>query len=426
MHRQFGGPAMAWQTTQANTTFERATPASERDSFPFSETIALNSESDQSLREAVEVKSTAYLGSVSLTNERSSRILQAAHLVIADQSPFNLRNTDPRLSIRDLIQPALIVQAPHAVAEASQGSVSIPFPSRANHDAATRKAAPATADASQPITGPPPVQDAGAYRATDNVYQAGYQATTESYRGTDSYRPTESYSARPASPSVPEIVASSFNAELPIADVAPVYANGTHVDAAWGVTNEPSTLRGALNNLWPGVGSAPRKASVSFDAGMPAAKSIAGDTNNSKAMKAGDALHTGRMGSSSAKFKDANKMQMCSSLPLFDTHSMTTKFQAANVTFSKSIAPDGSRTQVQTAPDFSSMTEVWTPSASGAYLYNSVYRDELNRVRYEESVNEQGLRTIVQTGYCDKEDKKSPFIAYKMVIKPDGSRELLA
>jgi hypothetical protein len=55
-----------------------------------------------------------------------------------------------------------------------------------------------------------------------------------------------------------------------------------------------------------------------------------------------------------------------------------------------------------------------------------VYRDELNRIRFEESVDAQGAKTIVQTGYCDREDKKSPFVAYKMLVKPDGSRELLA
>ena len=407
---------MAWQAAQTNSTFESAAPTPERDHVTFPEAIALNSESDQTLRDAIEVKSSHYLGAVSLTNDRPSRILQAAHLAIADQSPFNLRNTDPKLSIKELNRATQKGGAPRVVAEVEQSSVPVPLPlpPRSNFDAAGQKLSlPAAIEAS-------PAQPA----AIDS-----YRATAESYRGAESYRPVDSH--RASNPDMLSTVVAqtsslqSFSPDQQSGD-ARLTVEGGHVKAAWGLSEEPSALRGALNSLLPTMGSSPKKASVSFEHGLSAAKvAPTADSNNLKAIKAGDALHTGRMGTSSARLKDSNRMQNCSSLPLFDAHSMKTKFQADNVTFSKSISPNGERTQVQTAPDFSSITEVWTPS-SGGYLYKSVYRDELNRVRYEESVNEQGLRTIVQTGYCDKEDKKSPFVAYKMVIRPDGTRELLA
>ena len=89
MQRQLGGHAMAWQTAQQNSSLERATLTPESEQYIFPDTKPLNSESAQADLPAVEVKSSQYLGSVSLTNDRPSKILQAAHLAIADQSPFN-------------------------------------------------------------------------------------------------------------------------------------------------------------------------------------------------------------------------------------------------------------------------------------------------------------------------------------------------
>lgn len=439
MHRQFGSPASAWQAAQSNSTFERATPSSERDAYTFPETIALNSESDQSLRQVVEVKSNQFLGPVSLTNDRPSRLLQAAHLSIADQSPFNLRNTDPRISIKDLNLPSQAVGAPPVVAEVNLSPVSVPLPPRNAFDA-TKNPLPL------PESAPAPKLATGNFEPYTTGNFESYNTGAESYRGVSAYSPNGSYhksavqATQPISDSLPQPTAESLTVRLSVpapptfpspesvafkasSDVGAV--DSGHIHAAWGLSEEPTALRGGLNKFLPGVGSAPKKASVSFEGGMLAAKATPTDENVSKAIKAGDALHTGRMGTGAAKLREANRMQTCSSLPLFDTSSMRNKFQAANVTFSKSISPTGERTQVQTAPDFSSITEVWTPANDGSYVYKSVYRDELNRVRYEESVCAQGLRTIVQTGYCDKEDKKSPFVAYKMMIKPDGTRELL-
>jgi hypothetical protein len=425
MHRQLGGHAMAWQTAQQNSTFERPTLNSERaehTEYILPETIALNSESGETEAESVEVKSTPYLGSISLVNERPSKILRAAHLAIADQSPFNLRNTDPRLLVRELV--AQIDQAPHVVAEEDSNPVPVPLPPRSNFDAsAIELPAPISLAAAQP-----PLETA---QVTEPAIQDYRPVVTESYRGPND---TVLYAKNAPVVKGPEqIVSITLAADGPTAfDATPkpvmklaADVDTNHVNAAWGLPDRPAGQRGALSNLLPGMGGASKKSAVSFEGALTAARTVPGDNNNLKAIKAADALGTGRMGSNAAARRDANRMQTCSSLPLFDTNSMRVKMQAANVSFSKSISPDGSRTQIQTAPDFSSITEVWTPAANGGYAYRSVFRDELNRVRYEESICEQGLKTVVQTGYCDQEDKKSPFVAYKMVIKPDGSRELL-
>ncbi|HEY9682342.1 MAG TPA: hypothetical protein V6C86_12245 [Oculatellaceae cyanobacterium] len=421
MHRQLGGHAMAWQTAQQNSTFERPTLNAERGEYILPETIALNSESGETASEDVEVKSSSYLGSVSLVNERPSKILRSAHLAIADQSPFNLRNTDPRLPLKEL--SAQIESAPHVVAEVFSSSVPVPLPPRSNFDASA-------------IELPLPMPLAGAQKmpeaASVDLAVQDYRPVTESYRGPNdtvlfakNTTPAKEPENLVQTPTV-STASLNFDAQPKTGIKSAADADTNHLNAAWGVPERPAGQRGALSSLLPGVGGASKKSAVGFEGALTAARTVPGDNNNLKAIKAADALGTGRMGTNAAARRDANRMQTCSNLPLFDTNSMRVKMQAANVTFSKSISPDGERTQIQTAPDFSSITEVWTPSANGGYAYKGVYRDELNRVRYEESICEQGLKTIVQTGYCDQEDKKSPFVAYKMVIKPDGSRELLA
>ena len=449
MHRQIGSPATAWQTVQTSTTsYERATPTNERELYTLPETIALNSQLDQSLREAVEVKSNPYLGPVALSNERTSRMLQAAHLAIADQSPFNLRNTDPKISIRDLNLKLNSGSAPRVVAEAVSSTLAVPIPPRTTSDA-SGNLVPRPEDikklSADSVSKPsvPSLKLASAAAATDFSYpREQSQRETQSYRGiSHNYAESTQRDIQAYVPTVPGNIfpqrqdAVAFDAAPGASSPNPsgsveadLSFDHSHIHAAWGLSEEPSLSKGTLNNLLPGVGAL-KKASLNFESGMPASNSTQAastDTNISKAIKAGDALHTGRMGNAAGRLKDNSRLQNSASLPLFDINSARTKFQADNVTFSKSISPNGERMQVQTAADFSSITEIWTPSSGGSYLYRSVYRDELNRVRYEESVCEQGLKTVVQTGYCDREEKKSPFVAYKMMIKPDGTRELLS
>jgi hypothetical protein len=448
MQRPIGSPATAWQTAQSNmTTFDRATPSAEREIYTLPETIALNSQSEQSLRDAGEVKSSPYLGSVALTNDRQSKLLQAAHLAIADQSPFKLRSADPKISTRNLSTSQDSGFAPQGLVEVSSSTVSAPLPPRTTFDAFGK---PFTRSAD--VSALPKDAAAAAANVAHETHSLklaaitsdGERAHPEVVREVQSYRGAsnnyiEGSTQRDIHPYVPasgvfpqRVEAPSFNAaptgQSPdIADSSSSHAG--FLNAAWGVADvAAASPKGSLNSLFPNAGNSLKKASVSFDAGLPTAKTasnIVPDTGLSKVSKAGDVLNTGRIATPTVRLKDSGRVQDCASLPLFDTTSMRNKFQADNVTFSKSISPNGERMQVQTAPDFSSLTEVWSPSANGAYLYKSVYRDELNRVRFEESVDAQGSKTILQTGYCDREDKKSPFVAYKMLVKPDGSRELL-
>ena len=445
MQRQIGSPATAWQTAQSNmTTFDRATPAGEREVYTLPETIALNSQSEQSLRDAGEVKSSPYLGSVALTNDRQSKLLQAAHLAIADQSPFKLRSAESRTSTQNLSTSHDSGLAPQGQQEVSSSTVSVPLPPRTTYDAYGK---PFTRSGDVAMPGN---LAAGVAQETHTIKLAaissdGERAYSEAVQSYQSYRGSsnnyiEGPTQRDIQPYVPTASSifpqrtepASFSA-APTGQSPDIYATDSHagfLNAAWGISDEvAATPKGSLNSLFPNAANSLKKASVTFDAGLPSAKvaaNIVPDTGLSKANTTGDALNAGRITGQTARIRDAARIQDCASLPIFDIASARTKFQADNVNFSKSISPNGERMQVQTAPDFSSLTEVWTPTTSGAYLYKSVYRDELNRVRFEESVDAQGSKTILQTGYCDREDKKSPFVAYKMLVRPDGGRELLA
>jgi hypothetical protein len=445
MQRQIGSPATAWLTAQSNmTSFDRATPVAEREVYTLPETIALNSQSEQSLRDAGEVKSSPYLGSVALTNDRQSKLLQAAHLAIADQSPFKLRSAESKTSTQILSTSHDSGLAPQGLQEVSSSTVSVPLPPRTTYDAYgkpftrsgdvaipgnlalnvaqethTIKLAAISSDGERAYS--EPVQSYQSYRGSANNYVEG-----STQRDIHPYTPG-------ASSIFPQSVEPTSFSAAPTGQSPDIDANDSHagfLNAAWGISDTAvASPKSSLNSLFPNAANSLKKASVSFDAGLPTAKptsNIVLETGLSKANTTGDALNAGRITSQTARIKDAGRIQDCANLPIFDMSSTRSKFQADNVTFSKSISPSGERMQVQTAPDFSSLTEVWTPTTSGAYLYKSVYRDELNRVRFEESVDAQGAKTILQTGYCDREDKKSPFVAYKMLVKPDGSRELLA
>jgi hypothetical protein len=421
MQRQIGSPATAWQAKQANmTTYDRATPSAEREIYTLPETIALNSQSEQSLRDAVEVKSSPYLGSVALTNDRQSKLLQSAHLAIADQSPFKLRSSEPKVSIQSLSTSQEFGSSSQGLVEVSSSTVSVPLPPRTTYDAYGK---PFSGQAEGTVTS----GDVVAANVTANVAGSVAQETHGlklAAISADGERAHASFNAAPVGQS-PDLVDTNFS-------------QAGFLNAAWGLseTNSGSgpgsgsvSAKHSLNSLFPNAGNSLKKASVSFDAGLPTAKPAANlvtDNGLSKISRAGDALNTGRITTQNMRVRDFARIQDCEQLPLFDITSARNKFLADNVDFSKSISPSGERTQVQTAPDFSSLTEVWTPTTSGAYLYKSVYRDELNRVRFEESVDAQGQKTVIQTGYCDKEEKKSPFVAYKMMVKPDGSRQLLA
>jgi hypothetical protein len=447
MQRQIGSPATAWQTAQSNmTTFDRATPSAEREVYTLPETIALNSQSEQSLRDAGEVKSSPYLGSVALTNDRQSKLLQAAHLAIADQSPFKLRSAEPKTSTQSLSTSHDSGLAPQGQLEVSLGTVSVPLPPRTTYDA-YGKPFTRSGDVAMPGDAAANVaQETHAIKlaSISSDGERAYSEPVQSYQSYQSYRGTsnnyvEGSTQRDIQPYVSASSIFPQRVEPVSFDAAPtgqspdIEANSSHagfLNAAWGLSDTISASpKGSLNSLFPNAANSLKKASVSFDAGLPTAKptaNIVPDTGLSKVTRAGDALNAGRITTQTAKIRDAARIQDCASLPIFDMTSTRTKFQADNVNFSKSISPSGERMQVQTAPDFSSLTEVWTPTTSGAYLYKSVYRDELNRIRFEESVDAQGAKTVVQTGYCDREDKKSPFVAYKMLVRPDGSRELLA
>jgi hypothetical protein len=444
MQRQIGSPATAWQTAQSNmTTFDRATPSAEREVYALPETIALNSQSEQSLRDAGEVKSSPYLGSVALTNDRQSKLLQAAHLAIADQSPFKLRSAESRTSTQNLSTSHDSGLAPKGQQEVSSSTVSVPLPPRTTYDAYgkpfTRSGDVATPGnlAASVAQETHAIKLAAISSDGERAYSEGIQSY-QSYRGS-SNNYIEGSTQRDIQPYVPtaasifpqRVESASFSA-APTSHSPDVDANDSHgfLNAAWGIGDSVATTpKSSLNSLFPNAANSLKKASVTFDAGLPSAKvttNIVPDTGLSKANTTGDALNAGRITGQTARIKDAGRIQDCASLQIFDIASARAKFQADNVNFSKSISPNGERMQVQTAPDFSSLTEVWTPTTSGAYLYKSVYRDELNRVRFEESVDAQGSKTILQTGYCDREDKKSPFVAYKMLVRPDGSRELMA
>lgn len=110
-------------------------------------------------------------------------------------------------------------------------------------------------------------------------------------------------------------------------------------------------------------------------------------------------------------------------LPVFDVESGRRRFQEPDVSFSKSISPSGERQHTLMAPDFSSMTEIWTPGANGLFSYKEVHRDSLNRVLCELSVDETGKHEMIQTAYQDSDGKRSPFIAYKVRIMPDGRQQ---
>jgi hypothetical protein len=445
MQRQIGSPATAWQTAQSNmTTFDRATPGGEREVYTLPETIALNSQSEQSLRDAGEVKSSPYLGSVALTNDRKSKLLQAAHLAIADQSPFKLRSAESRTSTQSLSTSHDSGLAPKGQQEVSSSTVSVPLPPRTTYDA-YGKPFTRTGDVAMPGN-----LAAGVAQETHAIKLAaissdGERAYSDAVPSYQSYRGSsnnyiEGPTQRDIQPYVPassifpqKVEPASFSVaptgQSPDIDASANDSQAGFLNAAWGISDTvAATPKSSLNSLFPNAANSLKKASVTFDAGLPSAKATANivpDTGLSKANTTGDALNAGRITGQTARIKDASRIQDCASLPIFDITSARAKFQADNVSFSKSISPSGERMQVQTAPDFSSLTEVWTPTTSGAYLYKSVYRDELNRVRFEESVDAHGLKTILQTGYCDREDKKSPFVAYKMMVRPDGSRELL-
>ncbi|MDR3613559.1 MAG: hypothetical protein P4L53_08330 [Candidatus Obscuribacterales bacterium] len=97
------------------------------------------------------------------------------------------------------------------------------------------------------------------------------------------------------------------------------------------------------------------------------------------------------------------------------------KFKGDGVAFVKTIDPSGLRIQVQTAKDFSTLTETWMPGENGKYFYNMELQDHLKRKVHEESVNLMGARTVVQTIY----DSNSPNVVHKVMTKPDGTVQLL-
>ena len=93
------------------------------------------------------------------------------------------------------------------------------------------------------------------------------------------------------------------------------------------------------------------------------------------------------------------------------------KFKGDGVAFVKTIDPSGLRIQVQTAKDFSTLTETWMPGENGKYFYNMELQDHLKRKVHEESVNLMGARTVVQTIY----DSNSANVVHKVMTKPDGT-----
>ena len=93
------------------------------------------------------------------------------------------------------------------------------------------------------------------------------------------------------------------------------------------------------------------------------------------------------------------------------------KFKGDGVAFVKTIDPSGLRIQVQTAKDFSTLTETWMPGENGKYFYNMELQDHLKRKVHEESVNLTGARTVVQTIY----DSSSANVVHKVMTKPDGT-----
>ena len=100
-----------------------------------------------------------------------------------------------------------------------------------------------------------------------------------------------------------------------------------------------------------------------------------------------------------------------------DIKSELQKFKGDGVAFVKTIDPSGLRIQVQTAKDFSTLTETWMPGENGKYFYNMELQDHLKRKVHEESVNLMGARTVVQTIY----DSNSKVALHKVMTKPDGS-----
>ncbi|HEY9760222.1 MAG TPA: hypothetical protein V6C97_34010, partial [Oculatellaceae cyanobacterium] len=270
---------MAWQTAQQNSTFERPTLNAERGEYILPETIALNSESGETASEDVEVKSSSYLGSVSLVNERPSKILRSAHLAIANQSPFNLRNTDPRLPLKEL--SAHIEPAPQVVAEVVSSSVPVPLPPRSSFDASAIELPlpmPLTAAQKRPEAAPPvelAVQD--------------YRPVTESYRGPND---TVLFAKNTTPAKEPEnlVQASTlstasltFDAQPKTGIKAAADADTNHLSAAWGLPERPAGQRGALSSLLPGVGGASKKSAVGFEGALTAARTVPGDNNNLKA-----------------------------------------------------------------------------------------------------------------------------------------------
>jgi hypothetical protein len=97
------------------------------------------------------------------------------------------------------------------------------------------------------------------------------------------------------------------------------------------------------------------------------------------------------------------------------------KFKGDGVAFVKTIDPSGLRIQVQTAKDFSTLTETWMPGENGKYFYNMELQDHLKRKVHEESVNLMGARTVVQTIY----DSNSANVVHKVMTKPDGTVQFL-
>jgi hypothetical protein len=365
MNRQFGSTATPWQTAPTTSSFERSTVNAECGDHGTSEIIALNSESGQTLRFSGGSKDKVLKDSM----------LKASCVNDGLQVYYPLTSSPPK---RD---SNLLKSAPFCIADQS------PFYLRSTKPR-------------QPIQ-----------RLLMSSLLAGYSSDNLELEALAAEIPDEINFNQAIFPGKQTVRLKKEAAKIP--------ANET-VDAEDLAAS--AQVREPANNLL----ISKQRTAVSFDAGKTSAKVSYAESTTSRAYKAGDALQIGRMGNSPPRNAEISNTQNYSSLAVIDTNSMRSKFQAANIEFSKSISPDGQRTQIKTAPDFSSLTEIWTPTRGGAYIYNSVYRDELNRVRYEESVTENGLRTIVQTGYCDSEDKKSPFVAYKVKIKPDGSREVLA
>jgi hypothetical protein len=97
------------------------------------------------------------------------------------------------------------------------------------------------------------------------------------------------------------------------------------------------------------------------------------------------------------------------------------KFKGDGVAFVKTIDPSGLRIQVQTAKDFSTLTETWMPGENGKYFYNMELQDHLKRKVHEESVNLTGARTVVQTIY----DSNSANVVHKVMTKPDGTVQFI-